>query len=323
MELAFEKWHGCRNDFVVTWLSDEDGDLVRDSIVRQARVLCDRRAGIGADGILILWTKKRHELMADRLTIINSDGSLAKNCGNGLRCAALSVLKRHRDSMRSMSVEAAKRNAPEILPELVSLDVDGRSMHCRFMRVGPEWPHVAVDMGTPMVGDEVPWRGAVLAALREAWRRGGRKDNDYEAEVVDIGNPHLVLQTPAASRELMLELGPALQSVAGMDGLNVHIVASKDSSDRDAQRAKQDLGQELGDIFTAFVWERGAGETWACGSGAAAIAAVSLASGLSERSLWVAVDMPGGRLYAKHEEAGESVVLAGPGLPVFSGRVTI
>src|SRR5205809_607514 len=140
MFLDFEKWHGARNDFIVVWISDADGEIVEGSLKRQAIALCDRRSGVGADGILILRGKKREDLTPDRLAIVNSDGSLAANCGNGLRVAALSVLKRHREL-----------GNPKELPEAVSFrittDPGGDEKVCRFLRPSGPWPLVAVEMG--------------------------------------------------------------------------------------------------------------------------------------------------------------------------------
>ena len=96
MILKFEKWHGAKNDFILTWLLGDD-DVIFDSLVRQAPTLCARDgSGVAADGLLVMHISDREQVFADRLSIINSDGSLAETCGNGIRCAALSTLKRHR-----------------------------------------------------------------------------------------------------------------------------------------------------------------------------------------------------------------------------------
>ena len=129
MQLKFEKWHGCLNDFAVVWITEADGDVVMNSLKRQAVQLCDRHAGIGADGLLILHVKNAGDLTPTKLTIINSDGSIAKNCGNGIRCAASAVLKAHRE-----------KGTPKDLPELVALEVEGQQMIARFMRRGAAYP---------------------------------------------------------------------------------------------------------------------------------------------------------------------------------------
>jgi diaminopimelate epimerase len=326
MILDFEKWHGCRNDFVVVWHSDTDGDVVLDSIKRQAIALCDRHAGIGADGVLVLTTRQRGELTPYRLTIVNSDGSTAKNCGNGLRVAALSVLKAHKDKLGDAGLKMAKRSDTPPFPELVSFDVEGRALTCRYVLEGASAlsPLVAVDMGVPKINEENPWHADAVAAVRKVGRDFGLPWLGLEVGSVDLGNPHVVVIADEATREAMLRVGPALQAaIAGLDGVNFHMAKSVKITKRDGDRAQKELGSTVKEAYTVYVWERGAGETMACGSGACALVACTSQTGLSERSEWVAVDMPGGRLYVKFEEDGEPIILAGPGAFVFSGRISI
>jgi diaminopimelate epimerase len=122
---------------------------------------------------------------------------------------------------------------------------------------------------------------------------------------------------------MMLALGPKLQTSPHWDGINVHIISPTSITDKDHGRARNDLGGEISEIYRAYVWERGAGETLACGSGAVAIAASALQTGLVERSQWIAIDMPGGRLYVKQEQDDEPAMLAGPAMFVFRGTITI
>lgn len=312
MYLTFEKWHGCLNDFIVVWTTDADSDLVIGSLKRQAVKLCDRHGGIGADGLLILQSARRDDLTPERLTIVNSDGSLAKNCGNGLRCAASSVLKRHRD-----------KGDPKDLPEIVELTVEGVAMTSRFMKTDATYPLVAVDMGIPHLGNNVPWHDAAISAVKQVAQMIGEPDLATDVAVCEIGNPHIVITTDKASRELMLKVGPALQKNAAWDGVNVHLVKPASVSDRDQARAGQELGQRLNELCTVYVWERGAGETMACGSGACAIAAAAFHTGLSDRDGWFGVDMPGGRLYVRQAEDSEPALLAGPAAFVYSGTIEI
>ncbi len=313
MDLAFEKWHGCLNDFIVTWVSDLD-DLVLASLKRQAAQLCHRHGGVGADGILVLQTRTRADLTPDRLTIINSDGSIARNCGNGLRCAALSVLKRHRE-----------QGDPRNLPEMIELAVEGVPMLCRFMKTGAAFPLVAVDMGVPALGDDVPWYQAAEAAVRAVGSSVGEPKLAAGMSVCDLGNPHIVITSERGGRDLLLKVGPPLQNNAAWDGMNVHLVTPAEPAAKDQARAGLELGSGsvISELYQAWVWERGAGETMACGSGACAIGAAALATGLTERGTWIAVDMPGGRLYVRQDSAREPVLLAGPGVYVFSGKLVI
>jgi diaminopimelate epimerase len=312
MLLNFEKWHGCMNDFVVLWISDVDGDLVLDSIKRQAQGICHRHTGVGADGVLVLRTKNPKDLTPYGLTIINSDGSIAKNCGNGLRCAALSVRKRHEE-----------HGNPKELPEMVNFLVEGENLSCRFAAGRHSQPLVIVDMGSPLLNHQVAWNKDAVASVNKL--AGELQINGLSDDMgaCEIGNPHIVINTDRASRELMLRVGPALQEGSSWDGMNVHLAKPIVLSSKDQLRATQELGQEVSEGYQVFVWERGAGETMACGSGACAVAALALDTGLLERENWVIVDMPGGRLYVKQESKGDSVLLAGPGQCTFSGRISI
>jgi diaminopimelate epimerase len=105
--------------------------------------------------------------------------------------------------------------------------------------------------------------------------------------------------------------------------MNVHIVKPLPLTGKDQARAGSELGHRLSEVYQAFVWERGAGETMACGSGACAIGALALSTGLVEREDWIAVDMPGGRLYVRHEQEDGPVLLAGPGAFVYSGKLAL
>ena len=312
MELQFEKWHGCHNDFIVLSITEADGDIVLNSLKRQAPKLCDRHAGIGADGLLVLWRVARDQVLPHRLSIINSDGSIAQNCGNGLRCAASSVLKAVRD-----------REGQGTFLEMVDLSVEGKSKVCRFLKPNQINPLVAVEMGVPILNEHLSWWQNAQDEVRNAAIKSGVGAQIQEIAACDLGNRHLVLTSDHASRDLIKMIGPKLQVSKHWDGINVHIIRSHQVTDKDLARAKNDLGQDLSEIYQAFVWERGAGETMACGSGAAAIGVAALSSGLIERDSWIGIDMPGGRLYVKQEQDDESVILAGPAAFVFRGTLTI
>jgi len=246
----------------------------------EVRALCDRRFGIGGDGSIRVTTGADGRPFMDYR---NADGSLAEMCGNGLRCVAL--LLRDVDGAAGSSFEVETRSGTR----RVELAPDGR---------------VSVDMGEPnFTKAAIPMRGPAWETyLREPLDLGG--GIVVTASAVSMGNPHLVL---------FVEDDPERFHVA-------HIGEVLERDDRfpegtNVEFAKVDEGE-----IVARVWERGSGETMACGSGACAIAVAATEAGLAgPRSL---VRFPGGLLEVERTEAG-SVLLTGPASRVFETTIDL
>lgn len=308
MFIPIEKWHGCKNDFIVTWMIASDRDTVLESLKRLAPKICNRDgSGIAADGILVIEVRSRKDIYPEVLHIVNADGSLAENCGNGLRCAAMSVRRK-----------SHKELAAEI--DGVTFQVSGRSIDCRF--VGHQsHPHVAATMPIPTVNSQNSWHTEVTTAYQKI--AAVQPKLKAELTTVALGNPHLVAIVNQADATLAKIAGEPLQSCRDGDGINVHVGQVEDLTAKDHQRAKTDLSEAVGELYRVWPWERGVGATQACGTGACAVAVAAYESGLVERSDWIAIDMPGGRLYAKQSAPDEPVVLAGPASFVFSGELEI
>ena len=308
MFIEMEKWHGAKNDFLVTWILTTARDMLVPTFERLAPKLCARDgSGVAADGILVLVASSSKSPHPNELVIINSDGSQAKNCGNGLRCAAMSARKR-----------ALREGISEF--DGVTLTVQGLAIDCRFL--GKEGtPFVAVTMPAPTINAANSWNDEVMAAVNFQQKSNSKLLGDIET--VSLGNPHVVLTVAEATPELTAFLGPPLQKVRGGDGINVHVTSAVEMSEKDRQRARREIGEEIGDLYKVFPWERGVGPTQACGTGACAVGATILATGLSARALWVAIDMPGGRLYVKQAGQDDFITLAGPALFVFTASIDI
>jgi diaminopimelate epimerase len=315
MDVAFEKWHGCKNDFIVVWVKPNQ-DEVFASLKRQAVRLCSRNGeGLGADGILVLHMATHDDLLPPKMTVINSDGSLAKNCGNGLRCAAQSILKRN--------LEEGHR---EEVPEGVEISIEGKPYFCRYMgrtnttEKSRQYPMIAVEIGVPVHGQSVSF----AEKFKEIFANASlvlKTPLPKNYKLVELGNPHVVFPFDEVSRELINEIGPALQK--GWDGINVHIISTKELTDEDKTKAANRPGVSVEDLYEVWTWERGAGFTQACGSGASAVAASLFKSGECSRSDWVAIDMPGGRLYCQQDEEDDPVILAGPAEYVARGFLEV
>jgi diaminopimelate epimerase len=250
--MRFAKAHGTGNDFVV--LPDPDGelDLTPDMVV----TLCDRRHGIGGDGVLRVVRSAKDPAsvgMADTaewfMDYRNSDGSLAEMCGNGVRVFARYLIE---------SGLATERTALPIATRAGIVTVE----------VGAEL--ITVRMPMPSVG---PTGSATVGGVA------------YEGRTASVGNPNLVirLDDPARLAALDLTSAPELSPVEFPYAANVEFIVPAPAVDgADAH-------------VTMRVYERGSGETRSCGSGACAVAAAVLhGEGRSEGT--VVVDVPGGRL---------------------------
>ncbi len=246
----------------------------------EVRALCDRRLGVGGDGSIRVTRGAEGRPFMDYR---NADGSLAEMCGNGLRCVALLLLDV--DGVAGSSFDVHTRSGTK----RVELAPDGR---------------VSVDMGEPnFTKAAIPMRGPAWETyLREPLDLGGGLV--VMASAVSMGNPHLVLFVEDdPERFHVTHIGAVLErDVRFPEGTNVEF-------------AKVDE-----DEIVARVWERGSGETMACGSGACAIAVAATEAGLAgPRSL---VRFPGGVLEVERMETG-SVLLTGPASRVFETTVDL
>jgi diaminopimelate epimerase len=274
----FTKGHGTGNDFVI--IPDPDGALTLTA--ERVAALCDRRFGIGGDGVLrVVRAAKDPDgaAYADDaewfMDYRNSDGSIAEMCGNGVRVFA-----------RYLVAKGLATPGPEGLP------VATRAGLVVALVEGDE---IRVRMTNPRV------YGASTATAGPL---------TFPGVAVDCGNPHLVcgvhdgVELPA----LDLTTAPAVDRVLFPAGVNVEFVVG----------APPVPGADL--HVSMRVHERGSGETLSCGTGALAVGAVALReAGLSAGR--VAVDVTGGRLTVTHDETGRWW-LAGPAVLVADGETT-
>ena len=252
MSTRLRKHHGLGNDFLV--LVDSEGRHSIDAGL--ARRVCERRTGVGADGLIRL--RPSGEPGAFVMDLLNSDGSRAETSGNGLRCAG-----------QALVLDGAVEG-----PELTIVTDAGP----RRLDVGPTGPDgiatVTTDMGPAVLGAEVD-----------------PPDGALRARAVDMGNPHLVALVDDPALVPLAELGPRVEA-AYPGGVNLEVVAVVDRS-----------------TVTVRTWERGAGETLACGSGSCATVAALAGWGLvAPRAV---VRNPGGELEVSIDEGG-AVRLVGP-----------
>lgn len=311
----FEKWHGCKNDFVVihTWTSESE--MLESALIKKAASLCAKDgSGIGADGILLLSKERPDDLLATKLTIINSDGSIAKNCGNGLRVAALSARR----------YWLAESHSKDRLSS-VEFSVEGSPFICTFAESrskGPSGlPYVRIDMGEAQTGQNLPWG---KDTLDEASKILSAAEVSFESlNAVETGNPHLVVNTPEKNLSRLKLAGEKLQSLLDGGGINVHFVTEKEATTADREKSLATTGHSTEEKWEMICFERGVGFTAACGSGACSVAATSVASGFLPEDSYAEIAMPGGSVYVKQDADTKHLFLVGPGEFVYEGKIEI
>jgi diaminopimelate epimerase len=283
MKIRFEKWEGLGNDFV---LIRDPGVMLDDAAVRR---ICDRRLGVGADGVLIV-AGAVHDggtagsaasagsapkppvdtggtRSSPRMIVRNADGSRPEMCGNGLRCVAGHLCQEG----------------------VVTIDTDAGPRRCEVRRTSHDRAEVLVDMGVARGGPEL------VAVV------GGR---EHRFVTIDMGNPHAISFEPHGQGALDV-LGPAV-AVLPPGGTNVELVRLDEPS-----------------VLIVEVWERGVGRTLACGTGACAVAVAACDTGRARFDTPLTVVLPGGSLEITVAAATRAVRMRGPARRVFSGEVVI
>ena len=271
--LRFSKMHGAGNDFVVIDL--RDGAIALNPAL--CRALGDRHLGVGCDQILTIEPPRSANAVAS-YRIWNSDGSLARQCGNGARCVAAWL---QRDG--TAGSDAFDVDSPVDTHHVVQLD-DGR---------------FRIAMGVPRFApDDVPLRGFDGMQDPYVLEHDGAT---FAFGAVSMGNPHAVIEVDDVANAPVAIVGPLLQSLPVFpDSANIGF-AQVESRQRVRLR----------------VYERGAGETLACGSGACAAAAVLMKRGRVDRDVTIA--LPGGELQIAWPHDAAAITMAGPAAFVYEG----
>ncbi len=279
-ELYFHKYHGLGNDFIIVDLLMHSGDVR--GLVRGVRKLCDRRLGVGADGLLIISPEPGLEA---RLEIYNSDGSRPEMCGNGIRCVAAYL--------------AAKHNIPQ--NRKISILSDAGLKVCTVEFDGSfNRAMVAVQMGNPNFDiKSLPCSATLVDGLKFDLE-------GFAAVPVSMGNPHAVIFCQDKPLELAKKFGPAMErNPVFPQKCNIEFARK--------------LGPNH---FEVGVWERGCGITLACGTGACAVACAASRLNLANKEAQVKIDLPGGSLMVDISDDTQGVVMHGLAEKSFTGILT-
>lgn len=246
--------------------------------------LSDRRYGIGGDGIILICPS---DVACAKMRIFNKDGSEGKMCGNGIRCVAKYLY----DSGMTKSKTGIKI---ETLSGVKTADIlensDNESV-------------VKVDMGN---ADLNPANIPMISEKEKVVNEPVTINSDtYNITCVSMGNPHCVIFCDEIYSANVKEIGSKLSSHRIFpEGVNVEFVSKVDSEN-----------------LTMRVWERGSGETLACGSGACASVVAATENGLCEKGKDIAVHLRGGKLFVNYSDKG--VFLTGNAIKVFEGEIEV
>lgn len=283
--MKFTKMHGAGNDYIYV-----DARGLNQDWPSLSRDMSDRHFGIGGDGLILIQESDVADL---KMSMFNADGSVGEMCGNGIRCFAKYAIERGivNSSAKSMDVETLA-GVRTIVPRYQ----DGKVNAAR------------VAMGRPGLNpDDLPVK--LDASLNET--KGPVVNHPFEIDGIDLpltfvsmGNPHAItfMEQPVADFDLRA-VGPKVEHHAMFPRrVNFEVVNIKGNGK-----------------LTARVWERGSGETMACGTGACAIAVAAQLQGFINGS--VDITLPGGTLVIDWDGEGE-VYLQGPAEEVFSGEWT-
>jgi diaminopimelate epimerase len=281
MRLRFTKMQGAGNDFIVLDATRGPVDLTPE----QARRLADRRFGIGADQLLVVDPSPNPEAGIDfGYRIFNSSGDEVEHCGNGARCFVRYVHARGLTTKKTVRVQTVN-NVLEL-----RLRDDGQ---------------VTVDMSRPVFEHaRVPFNPQGLVPRREAgfdlWPVAG-----VDVAVLSMGNPHAVSRVADVQAAPVTTLGPLIQQQACFPrGVNVGFMQLL-----------------LRDEINLRVYERGAGETLACGTGACAAVVAGIRLGWLDRR--VTVHAQGGDLLIEYPSDDGPVLMTGPAETVYEGEIEL
>lgn len=253
-----------------------------DALQRYARAWCDRNFGIGADGLIIIGKDPEMDVF---MRIFNSDGSEPEMCGNGIRCVARYVFEHKLVDKTNFVVRTL---AGSISPA-VKIE-DGKVAS------------VTVDMGEPVLDRAlIPMTGSGSNIKVKSLTSHG----EIELTAVSMGNPHCIIFVGDVNAVPVAVWGPELETSALFPAkTNVEFVEVQSRSEMNMR-----------------VWERGAGITLACGTGACATLVAGVLNGLTDRS--AIVHLLGGDLSIEWREQDNHIYMTGPAVEVFNGNIEI
>jgi diaminopimelate epimerase len=284
MAIEFRKYQGLGNDFILIDNRHQSEPIVTPEMAMQ---MCDRSFGIGADGVIFALPGTSNTDYTMR--IFNSDGSEPQMCGNGIRCLAKFIADLERRDGKINSTESSLSYKIETLAGIITPEIlpDGQ---------------VKVDMGKPrLLAAEIPTtlvqadEKAVNVPLVVA-------EQSWLVTCVSMGNPHCITFVEDVAAIPLAQIGPQFEH---------HPAFPERTNTEFIQVVKPDY-------LKMRVWERGAGATLACGTGACAVIVAGVLTGNCDRL--ATVELPGGCLEIEWSASDERLYMSGPAEWVFTGQ---
>lgn len=274
--MDFVKMHGLGNDFV--FIEDKTGQDKDYTVL--ARAMCNRHTGIGADGLIVIVDSRVADV---RMRIINSDGSEAEMCGNGIRCFAKYVYDSGIIEKKQFTVETP---AGIMEPE-VTVGADNKA------------ELITINMGRPSFNrSEIPMEGTNGRVLNEDLCVDGE---NWKITSLLMGVPHTVTYVDDVDSVDIEKIGPLFEK---------HEAFPKHTN--------INFAQQMDDrTVKVRTWERGAGATLACGTGSCSVAVASFLNGRTGRE--VDIQLPLGTLHIEYREEDGNVYMTGPAAVSFTG----
>lgn len=274
--MDFVKMHGLGNDFV--FIEDKTGQ--DKDYTALARAMCNRHTGIGADGLIVIVDSRVADV---RMRIINSDGSEAEMCGNGIRCFAKYVYDSGIIEKKQFTVETP---AGIMEPE-ITVGADNKA------------ELITINMGRPSFNrSEIPMEGVDGRVLNEDLCVDGE---NWKITSLLMGVPHTVTYVDDVDSVDIEKIGPLFEK---------HEAFPKHTN--------INFAQQMDDrTVKVRTWERGAGATLACGTGSCSVAVASFLNGRTGRE--VDIQLPLGTLHIEYREEDGNVYMTGPAAVSFTG----
>lgn len=281
--MKFTKMHGAGNDYIYVNCFTEKVENPEEVSIK----VSDRHFGIGSDGLVLIEPSDKADFKMD---IYNADGSQAKMCGNATRCVAKYVY----DNKMTEKTEISLETLSGIKYIKVFTDENGNACSAR------------VNMGKPVLnGKDIPTKFDADPVVGETLVLGGGL-SDGQVTCVSMGNPHCVVYVDDVNTLDLPKIGPVYENNEMFpDRINTEFIRVISETELDMR-----------------VWERGSGETLACGTGACAAAVASVLNGYCKRNTDIKINLIGGTLYINWTADGD-VYMTGPAQKVCTGEIDV